>query len=277
MKIKPKSLSKNIFRGLFGRKREAAAGKPDRMRMPIGVKITLPYFLLSVLLAISAAILVTNIVFDTVEERFRNQLGEVGQLSSELMVNEEDRLLEVFRLLANTEGVPDALLENKPEELRLLSFGQVVNGQVDSVEFLDRAGNPVFSMRHNSNSTIEDYNFSAGGDSQPYLGWDFVKKVLENQEDPLGDKYAGFGQPKWGDLFYVSGPVYDANDRFSGVLLLGTTLENLTSSIRTKALGQITVYTFDGQPISSTFPSQPEPLQPELALEVIQNQEAGQE
>ena len=249
--------------------------EPSQIKLPIRVKITLPYFLLSVLLAISAAILVTNIVFDTVEERFRNQLGEVGQLSSELMVNEEDRLLEVFRLLANTEGIPDALFENKPDELRLLSFGQVVNGQVDAVEFLDPAGNPVLSMRHNSNSTIEDYNFSAGGDSQPYLEWDFVKKVLENQEDPLGDKYAGFGQAKWGNLFYVSGPVYDANDHFSGVLLLGTTLENLTNSIRTKALGQITVYEFDGQPISSTFPSPPEPLQPELALEVIQNQEAG--
>ena len=77
----------------------------------------------------------TNIVFDTVEERFRNQLREVGQLSSELMVNEEDRLLESFRLLANTDGIPEALLQYDPEEIRVLSFGQVVNGQVNPVKF----------------------------------------------------------------------------------------------------------------------------------------------
>jgi Na+/glutamate symporter len=44
-------------------------------------KITLPHFFLAILLAVSASILVTNIVFDTVEERYQNQLGEVGQLS----------------------------------------------------------------------------------------------------------------------------------------------------------------------------------------------------
>jgi putative nucleotidyltransferase with HDIG domain len=248
-------------------------GKSNNLRMPIRAKITLPYFLLSVLMAVSASILVTNIVFDTVEERFRNQLREVGQLSSELMVNEEDRLLEIFRLLANSDGVPEVLLQNNPEELRILSFGQVVNGQIDAVEFLDPAGNPVLSMRHNVNSTVEDYAFSAGGDSHPYLEMDFVYKVLANQEDPLGDKFSGVARTEWGDYFYVSGPVYDAQDDFAGVLLLGTRLDSLTNSIRTKALGQITVYEFDGQTIASTFPSQPDALPQDLAQEVIRDQQ----
>jgi putative nucleotidyltransferase with HDIG domain len=248
-------------------------GKPNKLRMPIRTKITLPYFLLSVLMAVSASILVTNIVFDTVEERFRNQLREVGQLSSELMVNEEDRLLEVFRLLANTDGIPEALLQYDPEEIRVLSFGQVVNSQIDTVEFLDPAGNPVLSMRHNENSNVEDYAFSAGGDNHPYLEMDFVNKVLANQEDPLGDKFSGIARTEWGDYFYVSGPVYDSQDDFTGVLLLGTRLDNLTNSIRTKALGQITVYEFDGQPIASTFPSQPDTLPQDLAQEVIRDQQ----
>ena len=40
-------------------------------------------------------------------------------------------------------------------------------------------------MRHNENSNVEDYVFSAGGDSRPYLELDFVNRVLADQEDLL--------------------------------------------------------------------------------------------
>jgi len=75
--------------------------KARQIKFPIRSKITLPYLFLAVLLAISATFLVTNIVFDTVEERYRNQLAEVAQLSSELMVVEENKQLETLRFLAN--------------------------------------------------------------------------------------------------------------------------------------------------------------------------------
>ena len=243
-----------------------------RVKIPIRAKITLPYFFLAALLAIGAAFLITNIVFDTVEERFKNQLAEVGQLSSELMVNEEDTLLEAFRLMANSDRLAEALLSEDPEELRTLTFGIAINSALDDVEFLNTEGSPVLIMRHKAGSTLEDYGFSTGGDKNIYQAWDFVKKVLENKEDPLGDKYSGFVQADWGDFFYVSGPVYDKQGGFAGVILVGTSLERLTMSIREKSLGQITFYKFDGTPVASSFSFTPIALDNDSAALVIANQ-----
>lgn len=248
----------------------------SRIKLPIRTKITLPYLFLAVLLAIGAGFLISKTVLDTLEERFKNQLAEVGQLSSELMVKEEDRLLESLRLLANSQGLPEAIVHHDPDELRTLAFGVAVNNQVDAVELLDANGDPVLSMRHKLGSVIEDYNFSSGGDGNVYRSWEFVEKVIQNQEDLLGDKYSGFVQANWGDYFYVSGPVYDEQNQFVGMLLVGTHLQTLVNSLRAKTLGQITIYQFDGQPIVTSFPFMPDALTNDTAVAVIGDQNLPQ-
>ena len=247
-----------------------------KIRMPIRFKITLPYFFLAAVLAIAAAFLITNIVFDTVEERFRNQLAEVGQLSSELMVKEEDSLLEALRLMSNSDGMAQAMLIKDPEALRTLSLGIAVNAQLDDIEFLDADGYPVLAMRHKAGGLLEDYSFSTGGNSDTYQSWDFVEKVLQNQVDSLGDKYSGYVQAGWGNYFYVSGPVYDKQNKFTGVILVGTSLEKLAATIHEKSLGQITFYDFNGTPIASSFIFNPSPLDSQTAALVIANQSLPQ-
>ncbi|NJN80775.1 MAG: hypothetical protein HC797_10095, partial [Anaerolineales bacterium] len=91
--------------------------------MPIRTKITLPYLVLTLILALVAAFLITQVVVENVEERFNKQLYEAGKLSAELVVEHETRLLESLRLLANIEGVPSALLANDPNSLRSLTLG----------------------------------------------------------------------------------------------------------------------------------------------------------
>ena len=244
----------------------------SRLRLPIRTKITLPYLFLSVLLAIGAGFLISNIVLDTLEARFKNQLAEVGQLSSELMVKEEDRLLENLRLLANTQGLAAVLETRSPDELRTLAFGIAVNNQLEAVEFLDVDGNPALSMRHIAGSVVEDYDFSTGGDGNVYRSWDFVSSVLKNQEDLLGDKYSGYVEADWGRYFYVAGPVYDDKGQFAGTILVGTQLQTLVNTLRTKTLGQITFYRFNGQPIVTSFPSLPEVIPGDDATTVISDQ-----
>lgn len=245
----------------------------QRIKLPIRTKITIPYLLLAILIAVGAAFLITNIVFDTVEERFKNQLGEVGQVASELMVTEEERLLEVFRLLSNSTGIPDALLQQNPDLLRTLSIGIIINEQIDAVEFLDTDANLVLSLRHKAGSSIEDYAYTSGGGREVFSKMDFVAKVINNQVDQLGDKYSGYVKEDWGNIFYVSGPVYGSNGEIAGVLLVGSTLENLTNSMYEKALGQITFYDFEGRPISSSFYTLPPTISNEVAVNIIENQD----
>lgn len=242
------------------KKRLAAAkkgGDPrSGMRIPLRIKITLPFLFLAIVLATGAAILITRIVFDTVEERFTNQLIESGKIASTQMVREETAILETLRLLAHAEGVASAIQQGDAERLRVLSYGIMVDNRQDAAEFLDAEGQLVLSMRRPPDGDIEEYQFVKMGDDS-MKQWDFVNQVLTRQQDELGDKFAGYATTKWGEYFYIAGPIYDLQNNFVGVVLVGTTLQTIADHLREKSLTQITIYDFDGQPIVSTFVEPP--------------------
>jgi len=223
-----------------------------RVRVPIRVKITLPYLVLAILLAIGAAYVITQIVFDTIEERFTNQLIEAGKLASEWMVREEQSRLETLRELKNSDGVAEAMQVGDSEGLRELALGIVVNRAEEAVEFLDEDGRHVLAIRKIPGGKQEEYEYLKGGDPL-FLQWNFVKNVYAEEEDDFGDKYAGLVRSDWGDYFYVSGPVYTGNGEFVGAILVGKTLSSLLEEMRRKTLAHITLYDFDGQAIATTF------------------------
>ncbi len=238
--------------------------------LSIRAKITLPYLFLAIVLAIATSFMVTQIVFDTVEERFINQLVELGKLASEVMVIEENHLLATLRLLANTKGLSDALQQGDADKLRELTFGTILNYQEGAVEFLDASGRQVLSVQHRQGGNIEEYVFSSKGTAN--LNWDFVQKIYNRQADRLGDKYSGYVHTDWGDYFYVAGPVVDQNGKLVGVVLVGTTMQTLTRKLREETLAQITFYELGGKVVASTFIN-PAALPASTAQEVIHNQD----
>lgn len=238
-----------------------------RVRVPIRIKITIPYLLLSIILAAAAAYIITQLIVENVEERFNKQLYEAGKISSELSVGYESQLLETERLLANVEGVAAALQRNDPDTLRSLTLGIIANDQQEAVEFFDQYGNHVLSVRHRPGGNPEDYYFSSGGQSA-FTELELVQKVLAQQNDARGDKFADLVDTDLGEVLYVSGPIYDAQGTFAGVVLVGRSLEKLSMEIRSKTFAQITYYDRTGHAIYSTLPS-PIDIAPELAAQTI--------
>jgi putative nucleotidyltransferase with HDIG domain len=221
-------------------------------------------------LALGAAYVVTQLIFDTIEERFTNQLIESGKLASEWMVREEDELLETLRLLSHAEGVAQTIKEGDAEKLRQLTFGITLDHQEEAVEFLDKKGVHLLSMRHQQGGNLEEYEFSKFGNTS-FSQWIPIKNILNDQEDQLGDKYAGFMPADWGDYFYVTGPVFDQDSQLSGIAMVGKSMPTLVHQIREETLAQVTVYSFDGQVIASTF-ADPLPLDAPEAESVINYQ-----
>jgi putative nucleotidyltransferase with HDIG domain len=242
----------------------------NKLPLNIKEKVTIPYLFLAIILLFGAAYVVTQVVFDTVEERFTNQLIESGNLATSRMVEEEDQMLKVLRLLAYTTGVSDAMAQNDPETLRTLSFGIIVNHQQEAVEFLDKDGNRVLSVSHQLDGNIEDYDFSTGG-GNIFREQVFVQHALLQHQDHRGDKFAGFVNTGQGDYFYVAGPVYTADDEFVGVLLVGTSLSTLVNQFREETLAQITLYDYEGQILASTFTT-PLELADQEVRDVVLNQ-----
>lgn len=103
------------------------------VRFPVRIKITLPYVFLVLVFAIIGAYLISQIVLETLEERFANQLVEVGKLSVDRMVLEENQRLEALRLMANIQGVSDAVVARNTEQLRALVLPIAVNAHEEII------------------------------------------------------------------------------------------------------------------------------------------------
>lgn len=241
-----------------------------RVRFPIRVKITVPFLILAVGLAIGAAYAITQIVFDTIDERFTNQLIESGKLSAESMVRQEESLLRSLRLFTYTEGLSDATALNDVDRLKTLSLGVAANQGEDVVKFLDQDGQLVLSMVHQSGGDAADYNFSTSSDID-FAAIPFIAKVLEGRVDEFGDKYSGLVQESGGDVFYAAGPLLDGEGQISGMVLVGKTVATMLRQIHDETLAQITVYEAGGAPYDSTF-YEPLPVERDDAALVLANQ-----
>ncbi|MBK5108737.1 MAG: HAMP domain-containing protein [Anaerolineales bacterium] len=247
-----------VKNNIVGERTEALPGDKSprvrlpRVRFPIRVKITAPFLILAVGLAIGMAYAITQVVFDTIDERFTNQLIESGKLSAESMVRQEESLLRSLRLFSYTEGLPEAAALKDVEQLETLSLGIAANQGEEIVEFLDNQGNLVLGLTHQPGGDAGDYSTITESDVD-YSQLPFVANVLEGRVDEFGDKYSGLAQNSQDDVFFTAGPLVDTNDQLSGVVLVGRTVDSMLRQIHDETLAQVTVYESDGTPAVSTF------------------------
>jgi len=264
---------------LYGRpnkvKKPVKKTKPMQVRVPMRIKITVPFALLAVIFALAAVYLGSRYVVESIQERFTNQLIDAGKLSADSMVQIENSLLETLRLLSYTEGIAEAINARDADQLRRIALPIAINAQEDTVEFLDLTGVSVLSLRHIPDGNVEDYS-ATQGDATP-SNWDIVQKVLHQKIDDRGDKYAGLIQETWGDYFYIAGPVYDAQEKLTGVVLIGKSVENLARQIRENTLAQISFYDISGRLMTTTTLVQQDvpPLPPATSIDVLLNQDIG--
>jgi class 3 adenylate cyclase/ActR/RegA family two-component response regulator len=230
--------------------RERKAQLPQ-VRFPVRIKITAPYLLLAVLFALASAYVITQVILESVQDRYLNQLIETGRQVSDWMVREEDRLLGTERLISNSQGLAKFIIAQDAEGVRSVAFPLGVNAGEEAVEIVDLQGITLLSMHHVPNGGVGDYEFSKG---DPIFGQQpFVRNILLGQTDAVGDKYAGLVQAGWGNYFYVAGPVYDESGQVVGAVLVGRSLTTLARESGKDNLADITFYDFQGQKLASSF------------------------
>lgn len=221
------------------------------MQLSLRSKIILPYLLLALGLAIGAAYIISQVVFDSIEERFINQLIDVGKLANEWMVREEERMLGTLRFIANTEGFSQAVQEQDAETLRVLIYPLVLNAGEEEVHILNLQGRSLISLNHRPGEEVESYDYTLG--SEEFAPMTFVRTVLEGRTDEKGDKFAGVASTANSLSFYISGPIYNAQAELVGVVLLGKSTAQITRNIRAELLAHVTLYDLSGKILSTTF------------------------
>jgi signal transduction histidine kinase len=198
------------------------------------IKLVVPYVFLTLITAMIGTFVVTRLVTSSVRERFANQLLEAGRVASDGIVRRERTHLETLRLMAFTQGVPEAIDAEDSARLQQLLYPLVVNANANFLTAINDQGQEIISLVQDPETG--SYAISEGGD---LLSLSIVAKPLRGEEDVLGDKFAGLIQTVHGPYLATTVPVRGSDGNVVGVLMLGTKLDSLLSDLKTQALADL--------------------------------------
>ena len=241
-----------------------------RAYIPILTQITVPYVILAILIAAGGTFVITRVVIDSVEERFTNQLIETGLLADEGVVREEEDLLESLRLISHIQGVDLAVENHNVASLRSLALPLALNAGIEAIVFVDANGSTVLSQVLNP----ESQTYISMTPSNSYRSYDFLNQVLAGEVDEQGDKFSGINATSAGTFLFIAGPVQDAEGRLVGGAMVGRSVDSLVRLLKQEILGNLTVYDFSGEPLTSTLQG-PSPIEPGQAQLIIERQDEG--
>jgi signal transduction histidine kinase len=230
-----------------------------RIANSIGTKIILPYLLLTLVVAAVGAFVVTSLVTSTLNERFNNQLLDAGRLVAEGMVTYERDRLEILRIIAFTEGVPEALATADSEALSETVPQVLANSSVDAATLLDSEGIEVFSWRRDDTEAA----------SEAVLGTNLaqfqdVRLILDGHIDEFGDKRAFLAETPVGNVLISLGPVL-LDEEQVGAVLVATELRDMALSLTENAIARVTLYDRSGEVVETTLG-----LDPQITAEMLQ-------
>lgn len=216
-------------------------------------KLIVPYLLLTLLTAMIGIYVVTRLVTTSIRERFVNQMYEAGRVAADGIVLQEEEHLANLRLMTFTEGVPQAVSNNDAERLLNLIWPLAINNEIDAVSVINADGQEVINLAKDPQD--DTYVVSHGTDLSKI---EIVSKVLNGASDELGDKYAGLVETKHGPFMFTSAPIYGDSNQLLGVMMIGSSLDELLLELKSRALGDIIVVDPDRQVFATTISEPPE-------------------
>ena len=205
-------------------------------------KLIVPYVLLTLAIAMVGVYVVTRLVTSSIRERFVNQLFEASRVASDGMVRREKVHLADLRLMAFTEGVPQAVEIQDVDNLKAMLLPLAMNNKTEAVTIIGLDGKEILTLAVDPATGL--FLESHGGD---FSGFSMVTRVLEGQADELGDKYADILKTTYGAYLFTSAPIRTSTGDLVGAMLIGTRLETLLGELKNQALADMVLLDNSGQ------------------------------
>jgi signal transduction histidine kinase len=214
----------------------------------IRFKVILPYLLLTILVAVTGAYVVTRLVSSSLEERLANQLLEAGRVVSDSMARQEIEQVQDARVVAFTRGLGEALRNGDAEKVATLAKPAAGGLNVENLKVFDDRGREALHVIRQSDGTILDVTQSGNPATlsivDDLLETDnpnsFPKRMLATEEID-GRNY-----------YYTAIPVIDGTD-MAGVVVVGTSLNTLLPELEATASSDVIFYDDSGQAVASTL------------------------
>ena len=222
-----------------------------RLALPslrIRTQIILPFLLLMLILGVIGTYLTTSLVATSLENRIADQLVHANNAALDAAVKLQGQQVAAIRLIANTEGVDQAIAAGDAAGLRQLIVPLEVNNRLGTVMLFNASGRTILEISQPDPSNPNGLVFRSGTDlsNEP-----MVQPVLKGQYDALGDKYIGYrGSPPVS--LAAAGPVM-FGDRVVGGVLVETPLAAVLADMQASSQAQVVLLDANGHLIGSTM------------------------
>lgn len=224
-----------VGRGLFSRLRN---------------KITLPFALLTLLIAAAGTFLTVQLIGVSLEERLTSYVADAIAVARQGVTRLQEEQLAALRAITYTEGVAQALAHGDGDHLANLLIPLKMNYGLDAVEVIDTTGQEVLGIHHHPNSArAEEF---ASSQKKDLSSWPIVQKILAGQVDQIGDKHAEILPSPSGHILWIGGPVREEEGVIGGILI-GTYLDNLAQELAEEAVARVSIYDKEGHLLASTL------------------------
>jgi signal transduction histidine kinase len=216
----------------------------------IRFKVILPYLLLTLIVAVTGAYVVTRLVSSSLGERLSNQLLEAGHVVSDTMARQEIKHLEAARIVAYTRGLSEALQAGQADQVTLLAKPAAGGLNVESLIVVNAEGNESLHLIKQSDGTIMDVTQPGRASTLP-----IVKNILtENNADSLPQRELALDPVDGRYYYFTTIPVVSEN-QVVGTVVVGTSLNTLTTYLKSTSLADVIIYGENGQAIASSLGS----------------------
>lgn len=229
--------------------RRGVSARRERGPLPgMRAKLILYFVLLVLAIATVGTYAIMRLVAVSSSERFDNQLREASRRGADAVARLERDHLENLRVIALTGGVWEAFAARDGAALQSLLAPLATESGTQVIAAVGPEGQDLTTLyRQPSDGT---YAVSTGTD---YSGLGLVRNALTGQSDSLGDKYAEIAAFPSGAYLLTSAPVRDPNGAPVGVLLIGTRLDTLLTTLKAQTLADVFVLDQTGRLLATTL------------------------
>jgi signal transduction histidine kinase len=214
----------------------------------IRFKVILPYLLLTLIVAVTGAYVVTRLVSNSLSERLANQLIESGHVVSDTMTRQEIKHLEAARVIAYTRGLGDAVQAGDFAQVAALARPAAGGLNVESLMVFDTRGNESLHLLKQSDGSILPVN-QPGSHTTLVIVEDLL---AENNPNSLPRRALGL-DPADGRYYYFTTIPVIAQNQVVGAAVVGTSLNTLLILLETTSLADVILYGENGQAIASSL------------------------
>ena len=216
--------------------------------MSIRFKVILPYLLLTLMVAVTGAYIVTRLVSSSLNERLTNQLIESGRVISDAMARQEVKQIESARLVAYTRGLGDAVQAGDTNQVTALAQPAASGSNVESLLIFDAQGREVLHLLMQSDGSIP--SVTRPGSPTTFA---IVKNILaENNPGSLPQRALEL-DPGDGRYYYFTSIPVIAGNQVVGAAVVGTSLNSLLMHLKSTALADVIIYGENGLAIASSL------------------------